>query len=38
MGRTAWLDTGLRNYPVAATYSYNLVNHEYGVDDNTSGT
>jgi hypothetical protein len=38
MGRTAWLDTGLRNYPVAATYSYNLVNHEYGVDDNTTGT
>lgn len=38
MGRTAWLDTGLRNYPVAATYSYNIVNHEYGVDDNTTGT
>jgi hypothetical protein len=38
MGRTAWLDTGLRNYPVAATYSYNLVNHESGVDDNTTGT
>jgi len=38
MGRTAWLDTGLRNYPIAATYSYNLVNHEEGVDDNTSGT
>ena len=38
MGRTAWIDTGLRNNPVAATYSYNLVNHESGVDDNTSGT
>jgi len=38
MGRTAWLDTGLRNYPIAATYNYNLVNHEYGVDDNTTGT
>ena len=38
MGRTAWLDTGLRDYPVAATYSYNLVNHEYGVDDNTTAT
>jgi hypothetical protein len=34
MGRTAWLDTGLRNYPVAATYSYNIVNHELGNDDN----
>lgn len=38
MARTAWLDTGLRNYPIAATYSYNLVEHENGVDDNTSGT
>jgi len=38
MGRTAWLDTGLRNYPVAATYSNNLVYHESGVDDNTTGT
>jgi len=38
MGRTAWLDSGLRNNPVAATYSYNLVNHEQGNDDNVSGT
>lgn len=38
MGRTAWLDSGLRNYPVAATYSYNLVNHEQGTDDNVTGT
>jgi hypothetical protein len=38
MGRTAWLDSGLRDYPLAATYSNNLVNHEYGIDDNTSGT
>jgi hypothetical protein len=38
MARTAWLDTGLRNYPIAATYSYNIVNHEYGVDDNETGT
>jgi hypothetical protein len=38
MGRTAWLDTGLRNYPIAATYSYNIVEHENGVDDNISGT
>ena len=34
MSRTAWLDSGLRNYPLAATYSNNLVNHEQGVDDN----
>jgi hypothetical protein len=38
MGRTAWLDTGLRNYPLAATYDYNLVNHEQGVDDATLAT
>ena len=38
MGRTAWLDSGLRDYPVAATYEYNLVNHEYGIDDNATGT
>lgn len=38
MGRTAWLDSGLRSYPIAATYSYNIVNHEYGVDDNETGT
>jgi hypothetical protein len=38
LGRTAWLDSGLRNYPIAATYSYNIVNHEFGVDDNETGT
>ena len=38
MARTAWLDTGLRNYPIAATYSYNVVNQEYGVDDNETST
>jgi hypothetical protein len=38
MGRTAWLDSGLRDYPLAATYSRNLVNHEEGNDDNETGT
>ena len=38
MGRTAWLDSGLRDYPLAATYSNNLVNHEQGNDDNETGT
>jgi len=38
MGRTAWLDSGLFDYPIAATYSNNLVNHEQGVDDNETGT
>ena len=38
MARTAWLDTALRDYPVAATYVNNLVYHEFGVDDGTTGT
>ena len=38
LGRTAWIDSGLRDYPQAATYSYNLVSHELGVDDGTTGT
>jgi hypothetical protein len=38
MGRTAWIDSGLRDYPLAATYSRNLVDHELGVDDNETGT
>lgn len=41
MVRTAWIDSGLRDYPVAATYDGsvgNLVNHELGVDDNATGT
>jgi hypothetical protein len=33
--RTAWIDSGLRNYPIAATYVNNLVTHENGVDDGT---
>jgi len=38
LARTAWLDSGLLEYPVAATYSYNLVNHEFGVDNDETGT
>jgi len=38
MARTAWLDSGLRDYPIGATYESNLVNHEQGVDDNATGT
>jgi hypothetical protein len=38
LGRTAWLDSGLRDHPIAATYSNNLVDHEQGYDDNVSGT
>jgi hypothetical protein len=35
LARTAWLDSGLRDYPIAATYANNLVDHESGVDDGT---
>lgn len=36
MGRTAWIDAGLgTDYPLAATYSNNLVQHEFGADDGT---
>ena len=38
LSRAAWLDSDLRNYPVAATFSNNLVYHENGVDSNESGT
>ena len=38
MGRTAWLDSSLDNYPVAASYYKNLVYHEYGLNDAASGT
>jgi len=38
LGRTAWLDSGLRDFPLAATYNYNLVNHEQGVDSDETGT
>ena len=38
MARTAWLDSGLQDYPIAATYSNNLVSHELGVDDGTEAT
>jgi hypothetical protein len=38
MARTAWLDSGLRKYPMAATYSYNIVFHEQGNDDNETAT
>jgi hypothetical protein len=36
--RSAWLDSDLRAYPIAATYSNNLVYQEYGVDCNELGT
>jgi hypothetical protein len=43
MARSAWLDSGLRDYPLAAVYDStantgNLVNHEQGLDNNETGT
>ena len=40
LARSAWIDTGIRQFPVAATYSNNLVTHEDGLDNNegSSGT
>ena len=38
MARTAWLDSGLLDVPVAATYSYNLVEHEVGYDNGELAT
>jgi len=38
LARTAWLDSGLRDFPLAATYYNNLVNQEDGLDDNATAT
>ena len=43
MSRTAWLDSGLLNYPLAATYSTTagtglLLNHELGINDIATAT
>jgi hypothetical protein len=38
MARTAWLDSGLLDFPLAATYSNNLVFHENGLNNNETGT
>lgn len=38
LARTAWLDSGLQDFPIAATYTLNLVEHENGTNDNETGT
>ena len=43
MERSAWLDSGLRGFPLAAIYdpsasTGNLVNHESGLNNNATGT
>ena len=34
LARTAWVDSGVRDFPIASTYTNNLVNHEDGLDNN----
>ena len=36
MGRTAWIQNGIEQYPIAADYNGRLLNHEFGVDDNST--
>ena len=36
LARTAWLDTPLRGYPMAASYNGQLFYHENGVDDGST--
>jgi hypothetical protein len=36
--RTAWLDSGIRDNPIAATSNNKIVEHEVGVDDNETAT
>jgi len=38
IARTAWLDSGIRDFPVAATSTKNLVLHESGLDDAETAT
>lgn len=39
LSRTAWVDIGVStDYPIAATYSNNLVYHEFGTDNNETAT
>ena len=37
MSRSAWLDTGTKQYPIAADYNNRLLNHESAVDDVATG-
>tara|TARA_E500000081_G_scaffold71567_2_gene73318 strand:+ start:572 stop:1285 length:714 start_codon:yes stop_codon:yes gene_type:complete len=37
LARTAWVDSPIRDFPMAATYSNNVVTHENGLNDNLTG-
>jgi hypothetical protein len=38
MSRTAWLDSGVRPHPMAASYTNRILYHEIGTDDLETGT
>jgi hypothetical protein len=38
MARTAWLDSGIRQFPMAADYNSRILYHESSVDDNAGLT
>jgi len=38
MARSAWLDSGIREYPMAADYNNRILYHESSVDDNAGLT
>jgi len=38
MSRSAWLDSGIRQYPMAADYNNRILFHESSVDDNAGDT
>lgn len=38
MARSAWLDSGIRQYPMAADYNNRILYHESSVDDNAGDT
>jgi hypothetical protein len=38
LSRSAWIDSDLREFPIAATFNNTLVLQENGVDDNETGT
>jgi hypothetical protein len=38
MARTAWLDSGIRQFPMAADYNNRILYHESSVDDNAGET
>jgi hypothetical protein len=38
MARSAWLDSGIREYPMAADYNNRILYHESAVDDNSGVT